>query len=478
MRRPFRLHRREGLLLYLLPKSFTMHRFLSIPIVIVLFALLVGANTAAYPTSANAQETSAATAERRAELTRQLNTLNAEIAKNQAVVDKLAGEGKSLSTEVQTLNATIKKAQLQLQATQVGIKQLDSNIAVHSKTISTLNTKLQTERNSLGQILRNTDQFDDYSLVELALSSENFSTFFADLDTYASLKHSLGVSFDVVTNTKEKTAAEKAALEDKRDAHAKLAAIQNLEKQKVQTEQQKKNQLLAQTKGQESAYRAVVAAQQKSAAQIRAELFALAGGSGAIPFGTAYEHAKTASRITGVRPALILAILSQESDLGKNVGQCLVTSLTTGDGKGKNTGTPFSGVMKAPRDTVPYEHIMTALGRDWSTTPVSCPQPGGYGGAMGPTQFIPSTWIGFEPRIKSALGVAATDPWNSLHAIMATGLYLAGGGAAGGTYQAEHTSAAKYYAGGNWAVAGQGYANSVMDKATKFQKDIDILNGQ
>lgn len=454
-----------------------MHRFLSIPIFVVSLLLLVGVGGVLPAEPVHAQETSAATAERRAELTRQLNSLNAEIAKNQAVVDKLAGEGKSLSTEVQTLNATIKKAQLQLQATQVGIKQLDSNIAVHSKTISTLNNKLAAEKESLAQILRNTDQFDDYSLVELALSSEDFSTFFADMDTYASLKHLLGVSFDVVTNTKEKTAAEKLALEDKRDAHAKLAAIQNLEKQKVQTEQQKKNQLLTVTKGQESAYRAVVAAQQKTAAQIRAELFSLAGGSGAIPFGTAYEHAKTASRITGVRPALILAILSQESDLGRNVGQCLITNLTTGDGKGKNTGTPFSGVMKAPRDTVPFERIMNALGREWSTTPVSCPQPGGYGGAMGPTQFIPSTWVGFEARIKSALGVAATDPWNALHAITATGLYLAGGGAAGGTYQAEHTSAAKYYAGGNWAVAGQGYANSVMEKAKKFQADIDTING-
>jgi membrane-bound lytic murein transglycosylase B len=443
---------------------------------LVLLSLLLVGGASVVPVVIHAQEASD-TAARRAELTRQLDELNAQIAANQAVVNKLAGEGKSLSNEVLTLNATIKKAQLQLQATQVGIRQIDGNIAIHSKTISTLTSKLDAEKESLAQILRNTDQFDDYSLVELALSSENFSTFFADMDTYASLKHSLGISFDVVTDTRERTTAEKEALEEKRDAHAKLAAIQDLEKKKVQQEQDKKKQLLTVTKGQESAYRAIVASQEKTAAQIRAELFALAGGTSAISFGTAYEHAKTASRITGVRPAMILAILSQESDLGKNVGQCLVTNITTGDGKGKNTGTPFPGTMKAPRDTVPFERLLTALGRDWSTTPISCPQPGGYGGAMGPTQFIPSTWVGFEARIKSALGVSATDPWNALHAITATGLYLAGGGAAGGSYQAEHTAAAKYYAGGNWAVAGQGYANSVMDKAAKFQRDIDTLNG-
>lgn len=466
-------------------ETVTMHRSYHLIVPSVFVLLLLGGGAYIHAPVAHAQETSTATADRRAELTRQLNELNAQIAANQVVVDKLAGEGKSLSTEVQTLNAAIKKAQLQLQATQLGIKQLDSNIAVHSRTISSLNTKLQSERNSLAQILRNTDQFDDYSLVEFALTAKNFSQFFVDLDTYASLKHSLGVSFGIVTNTKQKTAAEKDALEDQRDAHAKLAALQDLEKKKVQTEQEKKKQLLTVTKGQESAYRAVVAAQQKTAAQIRAELFGLAGGGGAIPFGTAYEQAKTASRITGVRPALILAILSQESDLGKNVGQCLITNLTTGDGKGKNTGTPVSGVMATVTtsrshrdDTGAFKHIMDGLGRDWSSTPVSCPIDAySFGGAMGPTQFIPTTWLGLETQIKNALGVAATDPWNSLHAIVATGIYLSQIGASGGTYQAEHTAAAKYYAGGGWATAGQGYANNVMDKAAKFQQDIDTING-
>lgn len=146
-----------------------------------------------------------------------------------------------------------------------------------------------------------------------------------------------------------------------------------------------------------------------------------------------------------------------------------------GDGVGKNTGTPFDGVMHPTRDVPVFMRITEALGKDWSTTQISCPQPGGYGGAMGPTQFIPSTWAMYESRLKATLGVAATNPWNAQHAIMATGLYLSDVGAAAGTYAAEHTAAAKYYAGGNWAVAGQGYANSVMQHAANFQKDIEFL---
>ncbi len=418
-----------------------------------------------------------ATSERRAELQKELNQLEREIAENQAMVDRLATEGKSLSTEVQTLNAQIKKAQLQVQATQVAIGNLNSNIMLQQKTITTLSGKIANQKESLAQILRRTNEIDTLSLVELAFSAGNLGKLLGDLDSYTFVKQALGDSYEEITGTKLQAEVEKNALVEQRKQQQDVAQLQLAAKQKVQAQQQAKQQLLAQTKGKESQYQQIVAAKQKSAAQIRAELFSVAGGGGKIPLPTAIEYAKTASRITGVRASFILGILSQESDLGVNTGQCLVTNLTTGDGKGKNTGTPFSGVMKAPRDTVPFERIMSALGRDWSTTAVSCPQAGGYGGAMGPTQFIPSTWVGLEARVKSSLGLAAADPWNPLHAITATGIYLSAVGGAGGSYAAEHTAAAKYYAGGNWASAGQVYANSVMDKAAQFQSDIDTLAG-
>jgi hypothetical protein len=71
----------------------------------------------------------------------------------------------------------------------------------------------------------------------------------------------------------------------------------------------------------------------------------------------------------------------------------------------------------------------------------------------------------YEARIKSALGVAATD------------MLLADNGASAQTTAAERQAAGMYYAGGNWATSGQVYANSVMAKAAQFQADIDTLAG-
>ena len=441
----------------------------------LIVSLVIGFIAVVSPSVLLAQSTDA-TAQRRAELQRQLNDVERQIASTNTVITQLQGEGASLQRDIDILDGEIKKARLQVQATEIAIQALSSNITIHSKTIGTLSEQLDNQKSALAEVIRKTREYDDYSLIEVAFSAKDVSEFFGDLDAYASINEAIDASSKRIISNREQTEQEKNGLETQRSQQQKLKQLKVVEQQKVQQQEAAKQKLLDETKGQEAAYQAVKQMHERTAAQIRAELFALAGGGGAIPFGTAVEHAKTASRITGVRPALILAILSQESDLGKNVGQCLVTNLTTGDGKGKNTGTPFSGVMKVPRDTVPFKRIMDALGQDWSTTAISCPQPGGYGGAMGPTQFIPSTWEMYEAKIKSALGVAASNPWNSLHAITATGLYLADVGAVGGSYQAEHTAAARYYAGGNWAVAGQTYANSVMSKAANFQKDIDTIS--
>ena len=436
-----------------------------IVVVLSVFALLI-----AGPAAILAQEL---TASERAELERQLADLEREMQKTQATIDNLSAQGASLQRDIAILDGEIKRARLKVQTAEAEIRALAAGIVVHTRTIGTLSEKMIREQDSLAQILRKTDAIDDYTLVEAVLSGAEISDFFGDLDTFASIKQAMRTSFEELRATKAETQEERAGLESQKTDQEILRSALVLAQREVEAKEAEKKKLLAETKGQESLYRGLKSSQEQTAAQIRAKLFPLRDTSG-IQFGDAVRYAQAASARTGVRPALILAILSQESDLGKNVGQCLITDLATGDGKGKNTGTPFPGTMKAPRDTVPFERLMKAAGRDPLNTPISCPLPGGYGGAMGPTQFIPSTWEMYEGRIKAALGVSAADPWNASHAVMATGLYLADVGAAGGTYLAEHTAAARYYAGGNWATSGQGYGNSVMSKAAAFQKDIDF----
>ena len=167
--------------------------------------------------------------------------------------------------------------------------------------------------------------------------------------------------------------------------------LKSLKKKQVESNQKEKNTLLAITKNQETEYKKVLATREKEAASIRARLFDLRD-TGSISFGQAYDYALTASKATGVRPAMILAILMQESSLGTNVGACYVTNNQTGDGINAKTNAYVAKVMSPTRDVPVFLRILSDLGSDQTKAVVSCPLSYGWGGAMGPAQFIPSNW--------------------------------------------------------------------------------------
>ncbi len=415
------------------------------------------------------------TTEQRAALQAQLDRIEQEIANNQGTLSDLTKQRTTLERDIGILDKKIKAAQLQIKASDITLKQLQGNISEKQSAIVQVDGKVERTKDSLAQLLRETRQVDDIPLALLVLSG-SLSDIFTDLDNFQSLQRSIDTSFAEMAALRSDLNSRKTELEDKQDEAEKVRQVQVLAKQAVQNDEKQKKSILTVTKGQEKTYQQIIADKQKQAASIRAALFGLRD-SGAIPFGTAYDYAKAASASTGVRPALILAILTQESDLGSNVGSCYVTNITTGSGVGKNTGKVFANVMKAPRDTVPFQQITQAVGRDWPTTPVSCPQASGYGGAMGPAQFIPSTWVLFKNRLSGITGESYPDPWNGRTAVFATALLMKDNGADGGTRESERKAALKYFAGGNWNKAAYAfYGTQVMSHADDIQAEIDILN--
>lgn len=421
----------------------------------------------------------------KARLQDEYSKIQAEIAEWQKVLDETRTKKNSLQGDVTSLNALIKKAEGEIKQRNVSITKLSDDIKKKSDLISEYEDRLARGRVSLGEMLRIQHEADERSLAELVLSSDTFTSFYGDLEAIAVVRRDLQKLFRDLQDVKELTEQEKKTLAEKRNAELDARYDVELTKKQIAINEAEKKKLLNITKDQEKSYSNVLAERQRRAEQIRSALFPLRDATG-ISFGTALEHAVYAEQKTGVRAALILAILSQESDLGKNVGSCFMTDLDTGDGAGKNTGTPYQKVMKAPRDTAPFERITASLGLVWGATPVSCPlgpvyTPNrGYGGAMGPSQFIPSTWVLYEPRLASALGVSTPNPWDAKHAITATGLYMKDIGAAGGTYSAERNAACRYYSGracDTRKPTNYTYGDSVIKKAEAFQENIDFLKG-
>ncbi len=433
------------------------------------------------PSLAFAQNMQQAVTNRQQELQSQLNDLESQIAVQQQLLETAQNQSQTLQTQVDAFNAEIRRTQLQIKAINLAIAQLNGDIGVRNKTLSQLSAQLAAEKESLAQILRQTQVLDGYSVVSVALGSQSVSGFFRDLDAFVSIKRALSDSFDHIEQTSASTEAEKDALQERLAEQEQLRQVAQVAKQSLQTQEDQKKQLLSQTKGIEANYQKIIAVTKKTAAQIRTELFALAGGGGQISLPTAITLAKQAGAATGVRPAFILGIMRQETNLGANVGQCLLTNVPDkGNGKGKNTGTFIRRVMKASRDVDPFMAITSALGLDPFSMPVSCPQSTGYGGGMGPAQFIPSTWVSYQNRIAKLAGHLniPANPWNNLDAFTAVALYMTDLGAALQTPSAERTAALKYFAGGYYKNPRFApYGDSVMQFAADFQQEIDILSG-
>lgn len=401
--------------------------------------------------------------DRRTQLENELQNLEKEIDIYRGQIQSKQKEAQSLERDLDLIDAQIKKSQLEIRARNISIANLQTAIGRKNQTISVLEEKIEKEKASLGELMRKLYQLDQTSLVEVLLAYDNLSDFFVQSDTFDTIQNSLQKSFEEIRTNKTKTEDERNDLEDRKAEEVQLKTLQEIEKKRIQERETEKKKILADTRGQEKNYKKVMDARAKNAAQIRSELFLL-NGSGAIPFEKALDYAMKVEKNVGVRAAFLLGILAEESNLGANVG--------TGNWK-----TDLSH-PRCAKQREAFQDITSRLGLNPDQMPVSKRAWYGYcGGAMGPAQFIPTTWQLYEDSVSAITGHNPANPWDPYDAFVASGLLLRDNGAGAGTYTAEHTAALKYLAGNNWKnPAYRFYGDDVMGLAQKYQDQINILS--
>ena len=413
----------------------------------------------------------------RAKLQAELDQLQQEIAQKEDELKNQKGQSLTLQNQITILKNEITKDKLNIKAKNIIIANLGGQITDRENKIETLQEKIDREHQSLAQLIRKTQEMDDDTMVHLLLSDGTLSDFYKDIDTFGTLKASIQQSVNTIRGVTTETEQEKQSLEDEQNKQldAKAAIVQA--QKSVEQNQAEQNKLLSFSKDKEKQFEKDIADKQARAGQIRAALFQFAGGTAAIPFDQALTIAQLVSQKTGVRPAFLLAIIKQETNLGANQGQCYVRNFTTGSGVNKKTNASVDRVMNTKSIPI-FLNLTAALGVDPAQTIVSCPLSYGYGGAMGPSQFIPTTWILYADRVASALG-DTPNPWNAKDAFMASGFLLSDNGASPQTYSAERNAACRYYSGNKCGVGSAPntfYGNQVMAKATSIQSDIDYIN--
>lgn len=403
----------------------------------------------------------ALTPEERAQLEAQLADLEKQIGENKSQLEKKQGERQSLERDVAIIDAQIKDSQLAIKQRDLTIRKLTDGIKDKESAIALLDQKILKGQESIAQMIRRTREIDETTTAELMLG-DNLSEIFTEIDEFETVQKALDAAFVEMNTAKIDLGARKEALAGQQEEEEEMKQLQVFQKRSLEEKENEKKQLVSAVKGEEKVYQSVIAAQTRTAQEIKARLFELRD-SGAIPFGKAYEYAKEASAITGVRPAVILGILAEESNLGENVG--------TGN---------WRTDMHPTRDQPVFEVLMAELGLDPDAQKVSKKPWYGWGGAMGPAQFIPSTWKQYKDRVGKITGQTPPNPWDARTAIFASAMLMADNGADAQTPAAERLAALRYLAG--WGNASKPayafYGDDVMALSAKFQKEIDVLEGR
>jgi len=406
-------------------------------------------------------------------LEKELKELEKKISQYEKEIEKKEKEKNSLKNRIYILKKKIKKLDLQIYQSKLVIDDLSLQIQDTERSINETKKELEKGRERLKGILRMIYEQEQRSLIEVFLA-EGLSEFFdnlADLEILNIKNRELLKKIKSLKNYLEK---QKEALDEEKEDIEKQLAIQTLQRQESLKAKREKEYLLRLTEAEYQKYLQEKEKTERRAQQIRSRLFELVGITKAPTFGQAYQIAKYVSSITGVRPALLLAVLTQESNIGKNVGQCYLKNPKTGEGVSARTGRKIKKVMNPKRDVPYFLQITKSLGRDPYSTPVSCPMKYGWGGAMGPAQFIPSTWAnpryGYGKKVEKITGKPA-DPWNIRDAFLAAGIYLKELGAT----KNEFKAVMRYFSGSKWSKWEEFYGRSVLKIAAEYEKDIEQL---
>lgn len=435
--------------------------FLASSIIISLF--LLGGSSSSFALTSEEEKSS---------LEQELQQLEEQIARYERDITKTQKEKTTLQNQISILKTKIKQIDAQINQSNRLIGDLKVQITDTTVSITKTEEDINLKKEELAALLQRTYEEDQKPLLEILVQTSSLSEFFDNLAALESLNSKTQELLLNIQDLSIYLQNQKVSLEEDKQEEESFVKIQILQRAQSKSVQKEQEKLFEVTKGKESEYQKLLVDTRKRAQEIRNRIFELIGVPEAPTFGEALDIAKSVSVQTGIRPALLLAVLTQESNLGKNVGQCYVKDLQTGSGA-RVTGAAISKVMSPKRDIPKFLIITGELLRDPMSTPISCPIPsvGGWGGAMGPAQFIPSTWASYQKKLHDIAG-RPVDPWNIQDAFLAAGVYLKD---LGGT-QNEFRAVMQYFSGPSWTKYEEFYGRSVLAIAAGYENDIKTLS--
>jgi peptidoglycan hydrolase CwlO-like protein len=406
----------------------------------------------------------------------QINELEQQMAAYQAQADEAGKASRTLENEITKLNARIGQITLQIQTLEVGIERTDLEISDTEAAINEGERQIQVHQEAIGSYLREYSEFDDLGMATVLFQSKQLSDFFDHLNNLERTQEQLQVTIGSIRELQEELGLRRDVLQEKQKDLDDLKGLQEVEQRSLAYDKGQKNSILRETQGEESKFQELVARSKRDIDRIREQIYYLQRAG--ISAEDAVAYAELAAIGAGIRPAFLLALLEVESRLGQNVGtgnwrddmyECYIRLATIYYPHRRD-----HYLNRAETEKNAFFTVVNKLGLDPDSVKVSKEPTYGCGGAMGPAQFIPSTWLAYESEVIRITGHTAPSPWNFEDAFTASAVKLARGGATSQDRYGE-SRAARAYIGGSPTCSSaicNSYTNTVLEKAAAIQQNL------
>ena len=303
---------------------------------------------------------------------------------------------------------------------------------------------MSERRELLSGVLRRINEFEQRGFLSFLVSGTPLSSFFERFNKYSNLRGGLETSVREMETLSDRIIMSNEELSEKKTAQGLIKKQQQADANQVTTRRKQKERVLETQIAREDETKDQISIYEARSAEIRNRLFDLSG-TGAIPFGQALEYAEQVERAFSVRPAFLLGVINYESKLGKQVGE-----------------SSYLTEAHPLRDLPVFPYIAKLLGfSDPNKLPVSAAPQNGYGGAMGPSQFLPSTWVEYGGLVNTKTGTY----WKKNQIILGTAVL--GIGSSGNDVKRLHKFLNKH--GFSDGLSGSAYTQETASAVRKFQ---------
>ncbi len=417
------------------------------------------------------------------EINDSMEKVREEIKQVQGKIDNYAAEvkaqqkkAKTLNTELSIYKNNISKNELEIEQTKLKIKETELEAEDTQKKIEEGERKIGKNREILKNSVKLLYIYEQDSIFEVLITKDNISDFFNEIDAMEYVKDEIYKTIVSLKEEKEGLISKETELEDAQTQQQELIVVRDRQNDRLEELKGQKTELLGITKGEEKKFQQILEENKNILPSLKAKLHDLQSMGKKIVFDDAVSAAKYASSVTGVRVPYILGVFKVETNWGSNLGTgnwnddmylCYVRLSKIYKTK------KASYIKRAEDGKNAFFKITSELGMDPDSVKVSKEPPVGCGGAMGPAQFIPTTWIAYSERVSEVTGNYPASPWDLKDALVAMAIKLLDvPGVVDGDYNSEHKAAAMYNGGGNWrGYYPQKYADEVMLYADLYSKE-------